>query len=79
MTTNQLFFAIATLIFALAGFFKYYLDAKIGGVDAKIDGVNASVSAKLDSVASQVNLLVHYMIEHQGKISTLEERTKKLG
>jgi hypothetical protein len=23
-----------------------------------------------------VDLLVHYMIEHQGKIATLEERTK---
>lgn len=62
MTNEQVFFAIAglqvALIGLLAGFFKYYLDAKI------------------DPVAKQVDLLVHYMIEHQGKIARLEERTK---
>jgi hypothetical protein len=64
VTNNQLFFALATLLFALigllAGFFKYYLDAKI------------------DPVAEQVKTLVQYLVLHEGKIATLEERTKNL-
>jgi hypothetical protein len=62
MTIAQLFFALAgltvTLTGLLAGFFKYYLDAKV------------------DPIAKQVDLLVQYMISHEGKISRLEERTK---
>lgn len=36
------------------------------------------LDAKIDPLREQINLLVNYMIEHQGKIATLEERTKKL-
>ena len=58
MSINQLFFALVTVMGVFAGFFKYYLDAKI------------------DPVAKQVDLLVKYMIEHEGKIARLEERVK---
>ena len=34
------------------------------------------IDAKIDPVRDQVNLLVQYMIQHEGKISRLEERTK---
>jgi hypothetical protein len=64
VTTNQLFFALATMNISLFGlamaFFKYYIDAKI------------------DPVAESVRSLVNYMILHEGKISRLEERTKNL-
>lgn len=33
----------------------------------------------IDAIKKQVDLLVNYMILHEGKIATLEERTKKLG
>ena len=36
------------------------------------------LDAKVDPIAQQVKLLVDYMILHQGKIATLEERTKNL-
>jgi len=49
-----------TLLIAFAGFFKYYIDAKI------------------DPLAKQVATLVDYMILHEGKIATLQERTKNL-
>jgi hypothetical protein len=60
MTTNQLFFALAGLMATFAGFFKYYLDAKI------------------DPIREQVKSLIDYMVIHQGKIATLEEKTRKL-
>jgi hypothetical protein len=64
MTNAQLFFALAgvlvTISGMLAGFIKYYLDAKI------------------DPVQRNVQQLVDYMILHEGKIATLEERTKRL-
>jgi hypothetical protein len=65
MTANQLFFALAALIVALAGFFKYYLDAKIAYLDAK-----------LDPISRQVDSLIHYMVNHEGKIARLEEKAK---
>ena len=49
---------MVTLFVAGAGFFKYYLDAKV------------------NPIAEQVKLLVQYLILHEGKIATLEERTK---
>ncbi|MET1083293.1 MAG: hypothetical protein ABWY12_09645 [Burkholderiales bacterium] len=62
MTTEQMFFALGglmvTLQIAQAGFFKYYIDAK------------------LEPVAKQVDLLVKYMVDHESRISRLEERTK---
>ncbi len=64
MTTNQLFFAIAGLIITL-------FTLAMGFFKYYID-------AKVDPIAENVRLLVHYMIEHQGKIATLEERTKGL-
>jgi uncharacterized membrane protein len=64
MSTSQLFFgltgAMITLMIAFAGFFKYYIDAKI------------------DPIAKQVATLVDYMILHEGKIASLQERTKNL-
>ncbi len=36
------------------------------------------IDAKIDPIAKQVDLLVQYMILHEGKIATLEEKTRKL-
>ena len=36
------------------------------------------IDAKIDPVRDQVNRLIDYMMLHEGKIATLEERTKKL-
>ena len=36
MTTNQLFFALAGLVLGLAGFGKYYLDAKIDPIREQV-------------------------------------------
>jgi hypothetical protein len=33
------------------------------------------INAKIDPVKEQVDLLVQYMISHEGKIAILEERT----
>jgi hypothetical protein len=71
MTTNQLFFALAGLFVASVGYLKYYIDVKVDGRADVTDG-------KLTGLAGQVDLLVSYMILHEGKISALEERTKKL-
>jgi hypothetical protein len=35
------------------------------------------INAKIDPVAKSVDMLVQYMISHEGKIARLEERTKK--
>jgi hypothetical protein len=37
------------------------------------------LDAKTDPIAQQVKQLVDYMVLHQGKIATVEKRTKKLG
>ena len=58
MTIEHLFFALTGVIGVCAGFFKYYLDAKV------------------DPIAKQVDLLVKYMVDHESRISRLEERTK---
>ncbi|HTA46372.1 MAG TPA: hypothetical protein VK789_28210 [Bryobacteraceae bacterium] len=75
MTIAQAFFAMATLMVTLFGlaiaFFKYYIDAKI---DGKID----PLTGKVDSLARNVERFIDYMILHEGKIATLEERTKHL-
>jgi hypothetical protein len=36
------------------------------------------LDAKIDPIKDQVDLLVQYMILHEGKIATLQERTKDL-
>ena len=38
--------------------------------------VKMYVDAKIDPIAKQVDLLVQYMIDHEGRIASLEERTK---
>jgi hypothetical protein len=35
------------------------------------------IDAKIDPVASDVKLLVQYMVSHEGRISRLEERTER--
>jgi hypothetical protein len=64
MTTGQLFFAIGGLNTALFGAAMAY--------------VKHYMDAKVEPVSKDVRMLVDYMILHQGKIATLEERTKKL-
>lgn len=36
------------------------------------------IDAKIDPMQSQIKQLIDYMVLHQGKIASLEERTKKL-
>jgi hypothetical protein len=36
------------------------------------------IDAKIDPIASDVKMLVQYMIEHEGKIAVLQEKTKHL-
>jgi hypothetical protein len=64
MTTEQLFYSVAGLMVTLFGLAMAFFKYYI--------------DAKIDPVAGQVNQLVQYMILHEGKISSLEERTKKL-
>lgn len=58
---------MATLFVAGLGFFKYYIDAKIDGVTAKID-----------PISKNMDLLIQFMVAHQGKIERLDERTEHL-
>lgn len=71
MSTSQQFFATLTVIlsvFAIQSFWmKHYVDAKV-----------ETINARLDSMAKNIDTLVHYMIDNQGRLSTLEERTKNL-
>ena len=62
MTNEQVFFATAGMTVTLIGLLAAFLKYYL--------------DAKIDPVAKNVDLLVHYMIEHQGKIAKLEERTK---
>ncbi len=64
MTTNQLFSAMAGLMVTLFGLGLGFL--------------RYYIDAKIDPIAEQVRDLVNYMILHEGKISALEERTRKL-
>jgi hypothetical protein len=78
MTNNQLFTALAGVLVALfafaMGFFKHFLDAKFETVSARFDGVHA----KLDSLSRNIDNLIQFMMTHESRISTLEERTKHL-
>jgi len=64
MSTNQLFFAQVSVMITLFGLAMAFFKYYI--------------DAKIDPVAKQVDMLVQYMILHEGKIVTLEERTKNL-
>lgn len=63
MTTTQLFFALLASFIAVNGLL-------IGVLIKYLD-------AKIDPMAKQVDTLVQYMISHEGRISTLEERTRQ--
>jgi hypothetical protein len=62
VSTNQLFFAIGGLMVTLFGIFMAF--------------VKYYIDAKVDPIAADVKLLVTYMIDHESRISRLEERTK---
>jgi hypothetical protein len=62
---TNLFFSIAGLLVGQTGILILYINAKIDG--------------KIDPLREQVNLLVQYMISHEGRISILEERTGTKG
>lgn len=64
MNTSQLFFATAGLMVTLFGLAIAFFKYYI---DAKIDPLSANVMRLID-----------YMILHEGKISSLAERTKHL-
>jgi hypothetical protein len=67
MSNTQLFFALLATVVALFGsqtaLLKMYMDAKIDG--------------KIDPLKQQVDLLVQYMISHEGRLATLDERTRE--
>ena len=62
MNSNQ-------LILSIAGLLLTQTIAILGFIKYYID-------AKIDPVSRQVDLLVQYMIQHEGKIAKLEERNK---
>jgi len=64
MTVNQLFFALAALMVALSGFFKYYLDAKLDGVEKRLD-------TRIDALAALLNEKFKLVDE---KFKTLDEK-----
>lgn len=61
---------------AIAGFSKYYIDAKIDPVAKSVDQLKHYMDAKIDPVAKNVDHLVHFMMDHHDRIARLEERTK---
>ena len=64
MTNTQLFFAILGSVTSL-----FVVQSTL---------LKFFLDAKIDPIRKQVDLLVQYMVSHEGRISTLEERTKKL-
>lgn len=62
MSTTQLFFSLVGVMVTLGG--------------ALAAAFKLYLDAKVDPIKEQVDLLVQYMILHEGKIATLEERTK---
>lgn len=62
MTTTQLFIAVLGAFIAVNGIL-------IGVLIKYLD-------AKIDPVKKQVDVLVQYMVSHEGRLATLEERTK---
>jgi hypothetical protein len=45
---------------------------------AEVGFLKYYIDAKIDPLAKQMSDLVQYMILHEGKLATLEERTKNL-
>lgn len=66
MTTDQLFYRLGGLIVAAA--------LTTSGILAT--AFKLYLDAKFDPLKNQVDLLVQYMISHEGRISVLEDRTK---
>lgn len=62
MTNTQLFFAILGSVTAL-----FVVQSTL---------LKFYLDAKLEPIAKQVDMLVQYMVLHEGKIAKLEERTK---
>lgn len=62
MSNIQLFLSLSGVLVALFA--------------SQIVMVKMYVDAKIDPIAKQVDLLVQYMIDHEGRIASLEERTK---
>jgi len=62
MTQEQIFFSLAGLIVTVA--------LGLAGF------VKHYLDAKIDPIGQQVRTLVDYMVSHEGKIATLEERTR---
>jgi hypothetical protein len=56
------------------------LGTKIAGLetnlDTKIAGLETNLGTKIGGLSKTFDLLVQYMITHEGKIAILEERTK---
>lgn len=71
MTTTQLFIALLGSFIAVNGIL---IGVLIKYLDAKID----SVKGEIKPLKQQVDMLVQYMVSHEGRLGTLEERTKKL-
>jgi hypothetical protein len=69
MTTTQLFFALTGVIIPTAAIFLTilikYLEAKLSAMEDKID-----------SLVVKTDMLLGYMISHEGRIAILEDRSK---
>lgn len=50
--------------------------AIVGVFAAQTTLLTLYINAKIDPVKDQVNLLVQYMVSHEGRIAVVEERTK---
>jgi hypothetical protein len=72
MTTSS-FFAIFGSFVAVNGLLVGIL---MKYIDAKLDSKIKPLDTKIDLIKEQVDMLVQYMISHEGRISILEERTK---
>ena len=64
MTNNQMFIALIAVMVTL--------------VTAAATFGKHYLDAKIDPIRVQVDRLIDYLILHEGKIASLEERTKKL-
>lgn len=88
MTTTQLFIALLGSFIAvngiLIGVLIKCLDAKIDSVKGEIKPLKQQVDMPparkiaLTTTPPTSNMLVQYMVSHEGRLGTLEERTKKL-
>jgi hypothetical protein len=85
VSNTQVFFATIGIMITLwatsLGFTKYYIDAKFDAVSARFDTVNVrldAINSRLDRMSKDIDILNQYMISHEKRITTLEQKTRHL-